>query len=259
MEMDGKFAAITGAGSGLGEAAAVKLAQQGADIALIGRTEKELRQVAERIEAMGRRALVVTADVADEKAMRSGLKAISDEFGRIDFLFANAGVNGVWAPLDELPYEEWNRTMSINLGGTFLTIHTALPLMMKHGGSILITSSINGTRTFTTAGASAYATTKAGQLALGQMAAIELAKYKIRVNVICPGAIGTEISDNTDQRNVEKAAVAAEYPDGEIPLTAGTPGTSEDVANLVAFFASDRSRHITGTPVWIDGGQSLLV
>lgn len=149
--------------------------------------------------------------------------------------------------------------MSINLGGTFLTLHLSLPLMKKAGGSILITSSINGTRTFTTAGASAYATTKAGQMALAQMAALELAQHRIRVNVICPGAIESEIDDNTKKRAVKKAKVPAQYPEGTVPLTGGKPGTAEDVAELVLFFASDRSRHISGTPVWIDGTQSLLV
>lgn len=114
----------------------------------------------------------------------------------------------------------------------------------------MITASINGTRTFTTAGASAYAATKA---------ALELARWRVRVNAICPGAIDTEIGDNTQARDLEKADVPADDPDGEIPLTSGRPGTSEEVAELVLFLASDRSRHITGTPVWIDGGQSLLV
>ena len=117
-------------------------------------------------------------------------------------------MNGVWAPIDELKPEEWDETVRINLRGTFLTVHHAVPLMKKAGGSIAITSSINGTRTFTTAGASAYATTKAGQLAFGQMLAIELAQHRIRVNVICPGSIGTEISDNTKQRHTERTKAA---------------------------------------------------
>lgn len=131
--------------------------------------------------------------------------------------------------------------------------------MKERGGSIIITSSINGTRTFTTAGASAYSTTKAGQLALAQMAALELAKHRIRVNAICPGAIESQIEENTERRNVEKAGEPAHFPDGDIPLTDGKPGKAEDVADLVSFLASDASRHITGTPVWIDGAQSLLV
>lgn len=96
-------------------------------------------------------------------------------------------------------------------------------------------------------------------MALMQMAALELARYRIRVNAICPGAIESQIDDNTDRKNAEDAKVAAEYPEGTVPLTGGKPGTSEEVAELVHFLASERSRHISGTSVWIDGAQSLLV
>lgn len=259
MEMTHKFALVTGGGSGIGEAAALRLAGAGADIALLGRTKNELEEVADKIRDAGRRALVLVADISDEKQMQAAFARVAGQFGRLDFVFANAGINGTWAPIDELGYADWNQTMAINLGGTFLTLHLAVPLMTERGGSIAITSSINGTRTFTTAGASAYATTKAGQLALGQMAALELAKHRIRVNVICPGAIESEISDNTRKQNVERAKEPAHYPEGDVPLTNGKPGKAEEVADLVLFLASDRSRHITGTPIWIDGGQSLLV
>lgn len=259
MELQDKYALVTGAGSGIGEAAALKLAAAGADLALLGRTRDELEETADKVREVGRKAVVIVADIADEAQMRDAFGETRENFGRLDFVFANAGINGTWAPIAELSYEEWNATQSINLGGTFLTLHFAIPLMREHGGSIVITSSINGTRTFTTAGASAYATTKAGQLAFGQMAALELARYRIRVNVICPGAIDTEITDNTNKRNVETVKVPVVYPEGNVPLTRGKKGKAEDVADLVVFLASDRSRHITGTPIWIDGAQSLLV
>ena len=259
MNLQGKLALVTGGGSGLGKAAALKLAEAGADVAVLGRTRDELEETAAAIRGMGRKAPILVADISKDGDMRAAFSAVEQEFGRLDFVFANAGINGVWAPLAELSYEDWNKTMSINLGGTFLTLHYAIPLMQKQGGSIAITSSINGTRTFTTAGASAYSSTKAGQFALAQMAALELAKHRIRVNVICPGAIESEIDDNTSKRNVERAAEPAEFPEGKIPLTDGKPGKAEDVGDLVVFLASDRSRHVTGTPIWIDGGQSLLV
>ena len=91
------------------------------------------------------------------------------------------------------------------------------------------------------------------------MLAIELAKHRIRVNVVCPGKIETEIQENTTSRETEKAQIPVVYPQGDIPLTGGNPGTSDEVAELVFFLVSYRSRHVTGTPVWIDGGQSLLV
>lgn len=259
MHMQGRRTLVTGAGSGIGKAAALRLAQAGADVALISRTREELEDVAGEIIDMGRQALVLVADTSSEAQMKRAFDKVSGEFGRLDFVFANAGINGTWAPLGDLSYEDWNQTMAINLGGTFLTVQLALPLMQDNGGSILITSSINGTRTFTTAGATAYATTKAGQVAFAQMAALELAKHRIRVNVICPGAIESQIDDNTRREDVEEAKVPAEYPEGTVPLTGGKPGSAEEVAELVLFLASDRSRHISGTPIWIDGAQSLLV
>ena len=259
MELTGKIALVTGAGSGLGKAAAFRLAAAGADVAVLSRTADEIEAVAESIEGLGRKALPLVADVAKDSEMKAAFAKLKRRFGRLDAVFANAGINGMWAPLKNLKPAEWDETIRINLGGTFLTLHYAIPLMEKVGGSIVITSSINGTRTFTTAGASAYATTKAGQLALAQMAALELAQHKIRVNVICPGAIESEIDDNTQKKNLEAAKVPASYPKGTIPLTGGAPGTAGDVADLVLFLLSDRSKHITGTPVWIDGGQSLLV
>lgn len=259
MELDGKTAFVTGAGSGIGKAAALTLASAGADVIVASRTSDEVEETARAIEALGRRSLALTLDISDDKAMKAGFGRIAREFGRLDVVFANAGINGVWAPLADLKPAEWQQTMDINLGGTFLTLHYAIPLMQEAGGSIVITSSINGNRTFTSAGASAYATSKAGQVALCKMAALELAKHRIRVNVICPGAIGTEIDDNTRKRNAEAAAEPAHHPEGTVPLTDGDPGSAADCAQLVLFLASDRSRHITGTPIYIDGGQSLLV
>ncbi|MBB3932462.1 NAD(P)-dependent dehydrogenase (short-subunit alcohol dehydrogenase family) [Kaistia hirudinis] len=259
MELAGKIALVTGAGSGIGRASAMRLAEEGADVAVLSRTAEEVEQVALDIRKLGRRAIWLVADVADADDMAEACRRTLAELGAIDIVVANAGVNGVWAPIHELEPAEWDSTIAINLRGTFLTLRYAVPAMLGRGGSIVIVSSINGTRTFTTAGASAYATAKAGQLALGQMTALELAKHRIRVNVICPGAIDTEIDANTATRNRESAAVPAEFPSGQIPLTGDRPGTSAEVAELVLFLASDRARHITGTPVWIDGGQSLLV
>lgn len=259
MELQDKVALVTGAGSGIGAATALRLAQEGADVVLVSRTADEIEKVGKSVEGFGRKALPIAADAADEAAMSEVFNQVKAVFGRIDFVLANAGVNGVWAPIEDLKPAEWDETIRINLRGTYLTIHHAVPLMKKAGGSIAITASINGTRTFTTAGASAYSTTKAGQLALGQMLALELAKHRIRVNVICPGAIGTEISDNTKKRSTGQAKVPANYPKGTVPLTDGEAGTAEEVAELALFLATDRSRHISGTPIWIDGAQSLLV
>lgn len=258
MNLENRVALVTGAGTGIGAAVAVTLAQAGADVVLASRTPDEIEAVAVTIGRLGRRALPVAADIADEADMRRLFAAIKRRFKRLDIVIANAGINGVWAPIDELKPKEWDETIRVNLRGTYLTLHHAVPLMGK-GDSIVITASINGTRTFTSAGASAYSVTKAGQLALGQMLALELAPRGIRVNVVCPGAITTEIDDNTRKRATARAKVPAKYPKGTVPLTKGVAGTAQDVADLIVFLAGERSRHITGTPVWIDGAQSLLV
>ncbi|MBD2745369.1 SDR family oxidoreductase [Microvirga sp. BT688] len=259
MELQGKVALVTGAGSGIGKAAALRFAREGAMVGVLSHTEDEIRKVAQEIEQAGGKAIPLVADVASEAEMQKAVADLVQAYGRLDIVFANAGINGVWAPIDELQPAEWDRTINTNLRGTYLTIHYAVPHLKTAGGSIVITASINGTRTFTSAGATAYSATKAAQVAMAQMLAVELAKHKIRVNVVCPGRIGTQIAENTDKRNTEEAEVPAEYPAGPIPLTGEEPGTSEEVADLVLFLASDRARHITGTPVWIDGAQSLLV
>jgi NAD(P)-dependent dehydrogenase (short-subunit alcohol dehydrogenase family) len=111
---------------------------------------------------------------------------------------------------------------------------------------------------FSNTGATAYACSKAAQVAFAKMTALELAQHRIRVNVICPGAIDTDIDDNTERKNLEELQEPVNFPEGEIPLTDGKPGTSHQVAQLALFLVSDQASHITGTEVWIDGAQSLL-
>ena len=258
MHLDGKVALVTGAGSGIGEAAAKLLAKHGARIAALGRSDDELKDAVAEIKREGGEAVPVVADIGDVAAMQAAIRRIEQQWGRLDIVFANAGINGVWAPLEELTPEEWTKTLAVNLTGTFLTVKYALSLLKPNGGSIIITSSVNGTRIFSNAGASAYSSSKAGQVAFAKMAALELAKHKIRVNVICPGWIKTEIDDNTEKRSLAAAEEPIEFPEGAVPLTDGGPGTAEQVADLVLFLAGDAATHITGTEVWIDGAQSLL-
>jgi NAD(P)-dependent dehydrogenase (short-subunit alcohol dehydrogenase family) len=254
----GKVALVTGAGSGIGAAAARLLGEAGAKVGVLSRTAKEVRKVAKEIQGESGEAMPLTADVGDAKEMLGAVRKLQRKWNRLDIVFANAGVNGVWAPLEKLTVEQWDETMRINLRGTFLTIKAALPLLSKRGGSIIVTSSVNGTRMFSNAGASAYATTKAAQVAFAKMLAVELARHKIRVNVICPGRIDTQIDENTEDIAPETLKPKVEFPEGNIPLTGKKAGTSEQVASLVLFLASDDADHITGAEIFIDGAQSLL-
>ena len=258
MQLNEKVALITGAGSGIGKAAALLFAREGARVAALGHTEDELQKTVDEIKSAGGAAIAVLADISSAAEMQKAIEQTITEFGRLDTVFANAGINGVWAPLEELEPEEWDKTINVNLRGTFLTVKYAIPHLKKRGGSVIVTSSVNGTRIFSNTGATAYSCTKAAQVAFTKMTALELAKHRIRVNVICPGAIETNIDENTEKRHIEREKEPVEFPEGEIPLTDGEPGTSEQVAQLVLFLASDASSHISGTEIWIDGAQSLL-
>src|SRR5688572_24477419 len=189
----GKVAFITGAASGIGRAAALRFADEGAKVALDDADDDEGERVRHQVEKSGGAALHTHCDVSDAAQVNEAIARTVRHFGRLDVVFANAGINGVWAPLDELEPDEWDKTLAVNLRGTFLTVRYAVPHLKRNGpagGSILITSSVNGTRTFSTAGASAYSTSKAGQVAFMKMAALELGRHRIRVNAVCPGAIG---------------------------------------------------------------------
>jgi NAD(P)-dependent dehydrogenase (short-subunit alcohol dehydrogenase family) len=258
MQLTNKVALVTGAGSGIAKAAAKLFAKEGAKVAALGRTKEELDKTVAEIQSNNGEAIPLIADISQPEEMQQVVEQIVDKWGRLDIVFANAGINGVWAPIDELTPEEWDKTININLKGTFLTVKYAVPHLKKQGGSIIITSSVNGTRIFSNSGATAYSCSKAAQVAFAKMIALELAKHRIRVNVICPGAIESNIDDSTQRRDLEHIQEPVEFPEGKIPLTDGKPGTSEQVAQLVLFLASDASTHISGTPIWIDGAESLI-
>lgn len=258
MKLKDKVALVTGGGSGIGRAAALAMAREGARVAIVGRTEDKLEEAIAELQAVAPDVICVTADISSPEEMQKACEETVRRWQRLDIVFANAGINGVWAPIDELSPDEWRKTVNINLNGTFFTVRYAVPHLKKQGGAIVITSSVNGTRIFSNRGASCYASTKAAQVAFTKMIANELGPHGIRVNVICPGAIKTEIEDNTERRNIEDAGPRVEFPEGRIPLTGGESGTADQVARLVLFLVSDDSSHITGTEVWIDGAESLL-
>jgi len=248
---------ITGGSSGIGKATAMTFARAGVNVAICGRNEKDLDQVRKEI-GPDHEVLKLPVDVSDEEQVRAGIGQIIRHWGRLDFVFANAGINGVWAPVEEISAQEWDQTINVNLRGTFLTIKYCVPHLKKEGGVIVITSSVNGTRMFSNTGSTAYASTKAALVALGKMLAVELAEHQIRVNIICPGWIETEIEESTQKRNVAQFEHRVEFHEGVVPLTHGKPGTPQEIADLVLFLCSAGARHITGTEIWIDGAQSLL-
>ncbi|PYZ92196.1 3-oxoacyl-[acyl-carrier-protein] reductase [Salipaludibacillus keqinensis] len=254
-----KVALVTGAGSGMGKASAIQLAKQGVKVCLVDLKKDHGKETKEEIESNGGEAIIIEADVSNPQELEHAFEKVIERFSKLDIVFANAGINGTMAPIEDLKPEEWDETLSTNLKSTFLTVKYAIPHLKHDGGSIVLTSSINGSRVFSNFGMSAYSSSKAAQVAFSKMAALELANYRIRVNVICPGAIETNIGENTHPKKeqLQKIEIPVKYPEGNQPLE-HQPGTPEQVADLVSFLASDASSHITGTELFIDGAESLL-
>lgn len=256
--LDGKVAFITGAASGIGAAIADRFAREGASVALADVQTEAGERVRDEIVAAGHQALFTRCDVTSPDSVQEAIEATVRHFGTLDIVCANAGINGVFAPVDDLQPDEWDRTIEVNLKGTFLTVHFAVPhLKTAGGGSIIITSSVNGNRSFSFSGASAYSTSKAGQVAFMKMMALELGRYNIRCNAVCPGAIHTNINDSTHARNIEGIRIRMHLPDGNPTLNKGW-GEPSDVAGACLTLASDLGRHISGVELYVDGGSSLL-
>lgn len=230
-------------------------------------------RVVKEIEAGGGRAIAVEADVRSEPDMQGAVARTVEELGGLHVVFANAGINGMQCPIEEMTVEEWDATIDTNMKGTFLTIKHAVPhLRAAGGGSVVVTASVNGFTLFSAAGYSAYSTSKAGQVAYAKMAAQELARWDIRVNVICPGAIKTNIGERTYQRGLEKVRWDIRMPGRGIglggtddagtlqrfPPLYGRSAEASEVADLVLFLASEESRYITGAEILIDAGLTLL-
>src|SRR5688572_10640471 len=197
----GKVTLVTGAGSGIGKATAKLFGYAGARVAALTRSRDEAEATCREIREHQGEAIGITADISDSEQLAKGFRTLEDAWGGLDIVIANAGINGLWAPIDEIGEADWQKVFDVNLKGTFLTVKTAVPLLKRNGGAIVIVSSVNGTRIFSNAGTSAYATTKGGHLAFARMMALELPKHRIRVNTVCPGAIDTNIDENRKSRD----------------------------------------------------------
>lgn len=212
-KLAGKVAVVTGGGSGIGKASVLEFARNGAKVVMLDRTPDNAEKVKRQVEQAGGEAIVIECDIEQPEQVKEAIDQAAAKWGCLDIVFANAGINGAMAPIETMEMDDWDQTLHINLRGTFATVKYAIPHLKNNGGSILINSSINGNRVFSNIGFSAYSTTKAGQVAFMKMAALELAQYKIRVNAICPGAITTNIDDNTyPSEDLREVQIPVDFP-----------------------------------------------
>lgn len=249
MRLRDKVAVITGASSGIGRTAALRMAEEGADLFLIDIAEQGLRKTADEIRGKGRKCGVFLGDVSNETAVKTAVEQAIKDFGRIDILVNVAGIQITKSVVDTT-YADYQRMMDINAGGTFLTMHTVLPYMKQRGrGSIVnIASELAFVGYPDLAG---YTATKGAMVALTRSVALEAIRYGVRVNCVCPGATDTPIfwEGETDPARIQRMLdqVRLEKPIGRLI-------TTDEVANGIIFMASDEASGIAGTSLVIDGG-----
>jgi len=254
-----KTAIISGGASGIGKAAALKLAEAGFRVCLLDVNDTKLKEVKKEMEEKNFKVITIPCDMSQYDQVETAVKKVMEQWGRIDVVFANAGIVGQVSSIESMSIDNWNQVLSINLNGTFFLVKAAIPHVKQQGGSIIITSSISGNRVFSQAGFTAYSTSKAALAAFAKMAALELAKYHIRVNVICPGGIETNFKESIKRSpDLDEIKIPVAFPEGSKPLD-NRSGKPEEVADLVKFLALDESSHITGTEIYIDGAESLLI
>jgi gluconate 5-dehydrogenase/2-deoxy-D-gluconate 3-dehydrogenase len=237
---------ITGAGRGIGRGIALGYAREGADLVLVSRTESDLVEVAAEAREAGVEALIATADVCDDAAVRSAVGAAVQEFGRIDVLVNAAGIPMV-APTVELPLESWRRAIDVNLTGTFLCCQAAGRIMIEQGrGSIINIGSIHSFQGIPQR--AAYAASKGGVLQFTRSLAVEWAPLGVRVNIIAPGWIRTPLQDDlVAQGKLDRTPIIARTPARRI-------GEVSDIVGPAIFLASDEAAFVVGEMLVVDGG-----
>jgi 3-oxoacyl-[acyl-carrier protein] reductase len=241
-----KKALVTGASRGIGRAIAKAMAEAGADVAIGYRREADAaKSLVGEIEALGRRAFAFAADVREYDAVKAMVDGAHAALGGLDVVVANAGVPTRFEPLHEVDLGYWKRVLSIDLDGVFHTLHAALPLLRAQKRGVVLTISSIAAETCQ-ANSAPYTAAKAGVNALTKVVARENARLGIRANVVAPGLIQTDIADGMLAEHGDRIVKA-------IPL--GRIGTSEEVAQLCVYLASDAAEWITGKVFPIDGGQ----
>ena len=258
--LDGKTCVVSGAARGIGKAIAVRLAEEGAEVAVVDLNLEGARRTADEIKGQGGKALACQCDVSSRADVKAMVKAVVDEFGSLNVIFNNAGVAEIRLFMD-VREEHWERIMKVNALGVLIAMQEAAQQMIDQGkgGKIINTGSIAGKEGYDVQ--PHYCASKFSVVALTQAGARALGKHGITCNVFCPGAVKTELWDQLDNEFMqlgltEKPGEALEGLASRALL--GRPSTPQDIVGLAVFLASDDSNYITGQSIMVDGGLVLL-
>lgn len=254
-EMNGRVALVTGASSGIGKATAEVFAAKGAKVVLAARRSDELASLAKEIEGRGGEATAVTADVSAAEAVERMVSHAIETYGRLDYAVNNAGIEGKFAPITDLPVEDWDAVMGINLRGAFLCMKYEASAMLDagNGGAIVNVGSVNSFLGFPSG--SAYVASKHGLVGLTTSVSAELASQGIRVNAVCPGIIDTPMHHRARGLLGDEVYDSVVLPSVHLQR-AGRP---EEIAQSIVFLCSEDASYITGATLTPDGGFTLTI
>ena len=245
----GKVAFVTGAANGIGRAAALAFAREGASVVAADVSERDNRETARLVEQAGGRALAVRCDVTRAGDVEAALGRAVEAFGRLDYAFNNAGVEQPVAPAADLAEEEWDRIVAVDLRGVFLCMKQEIPLMLRHGGGAIVNTS-SGAGVKGIAGQAAYCAAKFGVVGLTKAAALDYAPSNIRINAVCPGIVETPMMDRFSGGTPEgRERVIAQEPVGRM-------GKPEEIAAAVLWLCSDAAAFVVGHAMVVGGGQT---